>query len=581
MTLPASCLQFLRPYTWRCRPLGLRNAKTNAAYLRFFHSARQQELEQAEALKYPRIRHDAGTPMRIPAFRNKFDHVQIGQRADEVVVVRGRVQHIRRAGSKLVFFELRSEFERVQGMCNLRILEEAEGVTRDDLKAFARRVNRGDIVSVVGRAVRSESGELTIEATRTPDVISPALVPMPFKLADEQARIQHRHIDMLVNRRTMDTLRMRSALIKYVRDFFHDRDFLEFQTPILTEKASGAVARPFVTVPTESLSSKEVALRIAPELWLKRLVVGGVDKVFELGPAFRNEGIDQTHNPEFTMCEFYSAYSNLDDLIKLTEEFLSGMAAHCQALITDKLVSLPKIRLENYTRPFKQMEFIPSLETALQCKLPDLTSESAKDELIKLLQAKGGKFVVPNADQLTLPALLDRLASTYIEPHSRDAPLFITHHPVCMSPLAKSFVCPKTGQAVSARAEFFVEGKELANMYEEENDPAAQRAKFTEQARRHHDPETAAVGGRTLPDGEVEIDESYCHALESALPPTGGWGCGIERLVMLFASTRRISDVLPFGNLRHVVGVTHARGHVTPASDKEGEAGETKDDIEA
>ena len=374
---------------------------------------------------------------------------------------------------------------------------------------------------------------------------------MPFKLEEEDARIQNRHIDMLVNRETADVLRLRSYIMKYMRDFFHEKGFLEFQTPILAGNAGGAIARPFTT-DSPYFRGDDLALRIAPELWLKRLVVGGVEKVFEIGPAFRNEGIDLSHNPEFTMCEFYNAYASLSDLISQTEDMISGLAHHCQELISTKLISLPQIDLSRYKEPFKQLEFIPALEAAIGFALPDLTSDTAQSDLVRLLVNHNIPLAEaePSLERLTLPKLLDKLAGEYLEPHSASGPLFITHHPACMSPLSKSFLCPKTSQLVSARTELFVAGRELANMYEEENDPFAQRRKFVEQARRYAD---AGAGE------EVVVDESYVQALQSGLPPTGGWGCGIERLVMLFSGARRISDTLSFGSLRNVVGVSGRR----------------------
>lgn len=432
-------------------------------------------------------------------------------------------------------------------------------------------------IAITGRATKTPTGELSIEATKLPELLTPALAPLPFKLEDEEVRIQHRHVDMLVNRKTIDTLRLRSHLIKYLRDFLHERGFLEFQTPILAETASGATARPFTTAASETSVNKTLSMRIAPELWLKRLVVGGVDKVFELGPAFRNEGIDQTHNPEFTMCEFYNAYANLDDLIALTEELLCGAASHCRDLIATKLDSLPEIDMSQYQRPFQQLEFIPSLESALGFTLPDLTAASAREELITLLKSRQIDVPGLNKPDITLAKLLDNLAAEFLEPYSLTKPLFITHHPVCMSPLSKSFTCPKTGQRVSARTELFVNGKELANMYEEENDPASQRQKLLDQlttAKR----EGGLAPGQYNEEGESaqEVDESYVQALESGLPPTGGWGCGIERLVMLFSGTKRISDCLSFGNLRHV---TNVPGAVRSAEEEE-RAREMRDEAE-
>lgn len=423
-----------------------------------------------------------------------------------------------------------------------------------------------NFVAITGKALRTPTGELTIEATSLPELLSPSLVPLPVKLADEDTRIQHRHIDLLVNRPTADVLRLRSYIIKYMRDFFHEKDFLEFQTPILAENAGGAVARPFVTASTE-FNSKELSLRIAPELWLKRLVVGGVEKVFEIGPAFRNEGIDSSHNPEFTMCESYNAFANLSDLISQTEELVSGLAEHCQGLISAKLTSLPPVDLGRYARPYRQVEFIPALESALGFRLPDLAAADAPQRLRALLRAHD--IPLPAEDSPGLAKLLDKLAGTYLEPGSADAPLFITHHPACMSPLSKGFTCPRTGQLVSARAELFVAGRELANMYEEENDPFAQRRKFLDQAQaqtsqqqQHRDRDSEPSAS---PDGDeggggggggLVVDESYVQALESGLPPTGGWGCGVDRLVMLFSGSRRIGDCLSFGTLRNVVGLS-------------------------
>lgn len=485
--------------------------------------------------------------MQIPAFREKYKDIEASVIAGEEVILRGRVHAIRRAGSKLFFIELKSEWEQVQGLFNLRKLK---GVTLNNFRTVSAHLQRGHIISVTGKATRTSSGELSIEATHMPDILSPSVLPLPFLLSDEDTRICNRHIDMLVNRKTVDTLRLRSYLIKYMRDFFHERHFLEFQTPILAGAAGGAAAAPFTTATTDSLS-KNLAMRIAPELWLKRLVVGGVDKVFELGPSFRNEGIDQTHNPEFTTCEFYNAYANLDDLIHLTEALVCGIAEHCEDLISAKLDSLPPIEVAKYRGPFKQLEFIPALKAELNLNFPDLSHPDAFSDLTMLLEAKG----IAHKEH-TLAKLLDKLATSYLEPHSRDAPLFITHHPVCMSPLAKSFVCPKTGQQVSARAELFMDEREMANMYEEENDPAVQRQKFVDQARQRED------GGVA---DEILIDEGYVEVLESGLPPTGGWGCGIERLVMQFSGSKRISEVLSFGNLRNVAAISKLR---KPREDK-------------
>jgi lysyl-tRNA synthetase class 2 len=443
---------------------------------------------------------------------------------------------------------------------------------------------------------------------------------IPDRLTDPKTKMQERHLDMLVNKDVTDVLRLRAEVLRFMREHFYSKRFLEFQTPILAENAGGAIARPFVTRASE-FRNKDLALRVAPELWLKRLVVGGVDRVFEIGPSFRNEGIDATHNPEFTMCEFYSAYSNLADLIKETEELICGLAERSSELIKSQLTSLPPIDLDHFKRPFKQVQFIPGLEKALGFRFPKLSSEDALPELLAILKLSG--ISLPGEVPTSLPKLLDRLAAVYLEPMSFHEPLFITHHPSCMSPLSKSFLCPNTLQLVSARAELFIGGRELANMYEEENDPVEQKRKLVDHRNLVNTPgggiavidpgetgkeedtpssplltdapvmddstlsppldtEAPILDDSTLPpplgvdgpvddgrepssrletdaDGETSpLDQSFIKALDYALPPTGGWGCGVERLVMLFSGANRISDCLSFGSLRNVVGLTAA-----------------------
>lgn len=446
---------------------------------------------------------------------------------------------------------------------------------------MSKRSVANHVTAVTGLPTRTPSGELTLEATEFPELLSPAMEQIPDQLTDPKTKMQERHVDMLVNREVADVLRLRAEILKFMREYFYSKRFLEFQTPILAENAGGAVARPFITRATE-FKNKDLAMRIAPELWLKRLVVGGVDKVFEIGPAFRNEGVDATHNPEFTMCEFYSAYTNLPDLIQQTEDLVCGLAERSAELIRTQLNSLPEVDLDRFKAPFKQVEFIPGLEKALGFRLPKLSSEDALPELLAVLKLAG--VSVPGEVPSSLPKLLDRLAAMYLEPISFHEPLFITHHPSCMSPLSKSFLCPKTYQLVSARAELFVGGRELANMYEEENDPEEQKRKLED----HRNLVNRANGEvaietpeddrssqlETDDDGEASpLDQSYIKALDYGLPPTGGWGCGVERLVMLLSGASRISDCLSFGTLRNVVGLTADEGKKAESSEGKKGAG--------
>lgn len=288
--------------------------------------------------------------------------------------------------------------------------------------------------------------------------------------------------------------------------------------------------------------------------------------MFEIGQVFRNEGLDATHNPEFTTCEFYKSCAELEELIFMTEELFGGLADMMGDLQATRYKTLKRVGRELFRGPFERIAFIPGVERGLGERLPDLNGESAEGRLVELFGTKG----IPLPASTTLPRLLDKLASLYIEPLCIK-PTFITHHPACMAPLSKSFLCPLTNQIVSARAELFIENKEIANMYEEENSPLEQRRKFVKQA---------SYKGRDEEEAG-EVDESYLEALNWGMPPTGGWGVGIERLVMCFTGAERVSEVLSFGSLRNVVGLgvvgtgekKGKKGKVS-GGESEGEAGD-------
>ncbi|KAH6692597.1 lysyl-tRNA synthetase [Plectosphaerella plurivora] len=547
-----------------------------------YNKMRLRALEELEAKElypetHPRLERREGS-ISIAEFKNKFvDMSKEEEGLDQEQEAKpywptlqqtlyGRVQSLRSHGS-ILFVTIVNEVETIQGMVNQRLL--MPHLTKDRFRLFCRLIERGDHISLTGIPKRTKRGQLVIEARTLPELLSPAMELIPESLTDPETKALKRHVDMLVNPEVADTLRLKSYIMQYIRDTFLEDDFLEVQTPILARNAGGAVARPFVTAASE-FPSKELSLRIAPELWLKRLVIGGLNKVFEIGPAFRNEGIDATHNPEFTMCEFYSAYTNLDDLIRITESLLRGLAERCNEVIeTKKLASLNSVDTAKFTGPFPQIEFIPELEAALGFRLPNLSGEDAFPELLAVLKL-GGIPIPGGGVPGSMPKLLDRLAAVYLEPRSFKSPAFITHHPACMSPLAKTFLCPRTRQLVSARAELFVDGRELANMYEEENDPRAQARKLAGHRRmsaRDNAPE-GAMDTAPTPDG------SYINAMKAGLPPTGGWGCGVERLVMLFSGANRISDCLTFGTLRNVVGLS-AEG---PSNQKPADKAENTDE---
>lgn len=389
------------------------------------------------------------------------------------------------------------------------------------------------ITAITGNPTRTSSGQLSILALELPQLLSPSLHHLPRHIDDPETLARRPHVHSLTSDEPGDILRLRSLIYQQLRGNLVNDGFLEVETPIFDVGAGGAIARPFETVANE-MSNMQLRLRIAPELNLKRLIVGGQDRVFEIGRVFRNEGVDNTHNPEFTICEFYEVGASLSSLIARTEKLLADL----QATIASKKGQLSSLNVPDdldFGGPFPQLPFIPTIEKSSGRKLPDLSAPTATADLVEWFK----ELDIPIPEDATLPRLLDALAEHYIEPLC-DTPTFITHHPEPLSPLSRSYLDDATGQRIALRAELFIKGREYANLYEEENSPFEQRRKFLQQLELN-------------PEGKGTVDESYLETLEWGMPPTGGWGCGVDRLVMLFANKKRIADVLPFGTLRNVV----------------------------
>ncbi|KAI5302588.1 hypothetical protein KEM56_000540 [Ascosphaera pollenicola] len=388
--------------------------------------------------------------------------------------------------------------------------------------------------AITGKPHRTGRGELSLLATELPQLLSPCLNTIPIWNHETEDTLYDRHVELLASPSAADILRARSTIVQTIRQFFLNQSFMEVNTPIIASAAGGAVARPFKTHATE-FPGETLSLRIAPELWLKRLVVSGFDKVFEIGPSFRNEGIDKTHNPEFTTCEFYQAFADLNTLMNTTEELFRDISRRILTLNETVGNTLTPTRVD-FNEPFRRLDFIPEIESAIGRPLPDLEFPDAVNEVRAILD----DLDIPIPDEPTLPRLLDKLCSEYLEPQCV-GPTFIMNHPECLSPLSKSLKHPANGQKVSARAELFIENREVVNLYEEENSPVEQRKKFQRQ-----------LDTKDSENATGTMDENYLEVLEWGLPPTGGWGCGIERLTMLFTGAKRIDDVMSFGNLRSV-----------------------------
>lgn len=462
---------------------------------------------------------------RINEYRSKFANF-VSNDCNDKIVVGGRIHGIRCSGKKLIFIDLYQDGERVQVMVNAGKLD-------GDYEYEHKLLRRGDHISVVGYPWRSKSGELSILANTKVQLVSPCLHPLPVNLQDETVRMHNRVVDMTVNSSSLQrTLKIRSTALTYIRNFFNNRDFVEVQTPIISSQAGGAAAEPFMTSSTALDTEGKVtnlALRIAPELWLKRLIIGGLEKVYELGPCFRNEGIDSTHNPEFYTCEFYQSFTSLEDLLDITEKLFKG--------IVDKVIEVHgnnehlEILSRSFENGFKRVDFVPELENQTGIALPEvLTAESLKEYRDKI-----GVKVEKGGDDKDCAKILDLLAETYLEPLCQSTPSVIMNHPQIMAPLAKSELI--NGKNLSRRFELFINGREYVNAYEEENDPVVQLENFKKQA------------GHS--NSEI-VDQGYVDVLEWGLPPTGGWGLGVDRLIMLLAESKRIDQVLPFGSVKTV-----------------------------
>jgi lysyl-tRNA synthetase class 2 len=386
----------------------------------------------------------------------------------------------------------------------------------------------GDIIGVVGSLFKTKTGELSIRATSL-QLLTKALRPLPDKyhgLKDAETRYRQRYLDLMVNQDTRRTFLIRSQVVQGVRQFLLGRDFLEVETPMMHVIPGGAIAKPFETY--HNVLDMPLFLRIAPELYLKRLVVGGFDQVFEINRNFRNEGISTRHNPEFTMVEFYQAYKNYNDLIDLTQDMMRYLAK--------TVLGSESIQYQGHTfdlsQPFTRM----TVKEAILFYNPEITAEELEDiEKIKKINAKMGLEIKP---EYGLGKYQIEIFEKTVE-HQLMQPTFITAFPAEVSPLAR---CNDKDPFVADRFEFFVGGREIANGFSELNDPQLQATRFKEQAAAHDKGDEEAM----------HYDEDYIQALEFGLPPTAGEGIGIDRLVMLFTDSPSIRDVILFPHMRPV-----------------------------
>ncbi|MEL0036080.1 MAG: lysine--tRNA ligase [Gammaproteobacteria bacterium] len=437
---------------------------------------------------------------------------------DKVVTIAGRIM-TRRLMGKASFVHLQDVGGRIQVYVKGELLEEG------DYESF-KKWDIGDIIGVTGTVFKTNKGELSVRATKI-CLLTKSLRPLPDKwsgLTDQEVKYRQRYVDLIVNEEARKTFRIRSQVVNAIRDFMIQRDFMEVETPMMHVIPGGATAKPFIT--HHNALDMPLYLRVAPELYLKRLVVGGFEKVFEVNRNFRNEGLSTRHNPEFTMLEFYWAYADFQDLMNLTEDMMRAVVdqVHGQLQITSQGVDY------DFSKPFQRFTV---LESILHFN-PDLTAEQLSDfdtaktiaEGLGIKIEKGyglGKIQI----EIFEKTVEDRLIQ----------PTFITAYPVEVSPLSRR---NDDDDFITDRFEFFIGGREMANGFSELNDPDDQASRFRAQV------EAKEAGD----DEAMHFDDDYITALEYGLPPTAGEGIGIDRLIMLLADQPSIKDVILFPHMR-------------------------------
>jgi lysyl-tRNA synthetase class 2 len=491
--------------------------------------AKEDAIEQIEVRRQKLAKiQSAGQPLYPNDFKPTHTPSEIvaefGEASDEALAaaprdihLAGRIMAIRRMG-KASFFHIRDRRARLQ------VYAQKDRLGDESYNLF-QSFDVGDIVAVSGHLFRTRTKELTIEAEGL-RLLAKCLRPLPEKwhgLADVEARYRQRYVDLMVNPEVRDVFEKRSRIVRLLRRFFEDRDFLEVETPMMQPIPGGAAARPFTT--HHNTLDMDLYLRVAPELFLKRLLVGGFDKVFELNRNFRNEGISVRHNPEFTMLEFYQAYATFEDLMRLTEELFTTIAKDVVGSLT---VAYGEHTID-LTPPWRRstlreaISLHGNVEEKNIATLEGLREFAIQKSLRVDLSAPYGNLLV---------AVFEEVAESHLI-----QPTFMTGYPLEVSPLARK---SDRDAALVDRFELYIAGRELANAFSELNDPADQRQRFL-----------AQMEARNAGDDTANpIDDDYVRALEFGMPPAAGEGIGVDRLVMFFTGCPSIRDVILFPLLR-------------------------------
>lgn len=450
--------------------------------------------------------------------KNNFEEME-----GQFVSVAGRIMSRRDMG-KASFIDIQDRNGRIQ------IYIRTNDVGEESYKEFKTYYDIGDIIGVKGTVFKTKMGEISIHANEIV-LLTKSLQPLPEKwhgLKDTDLRYRKRYVDLIVNPEVRDTFIKRTKIIQCVRKFFDDRGFLEVDTPVLATIASGAAARPFIT--HSNALGIDLYLRIATELYLKRLIVGGFEKVYEMGKDFRNEGISVRHNPEFTMIELYEAYADYNDMMEYCEQ--------CIAYCAQEVLGTTKITYQgteiDLTPPWERITMIDAVKKYSGVDFREVKTDEAAREIAKKLNVVDE--LKKDLKYCTWGDILNAVFEVYVQEHLIQ-PTFVIDYPVEISPLTKA---KKDDPSITERFEAFIYGREIANAYSELNDPIVQRERFLQQLR-----------DREYGDDEAyAMDEDFIHALEVGMPPTGGMGIGIDRLIMFLTDSYSIRDVILFPTMK-------------------------------
>jgi lysyl-tRNA synthetase class 2 len=476
-------------------------------------ATRRAKLERLRADGIEPFPHGYAGVTPISAVHAAHADLPAGEETEARYRVAGRL-HARRGQGKMAFLDLDDRSGRIQLQARVDVLGE---------EAMARLLDLdlGDIVGVEGVAFRSRRGELSLRVESF-ELLAKSLRPPPDKfhgLQDVETRFRHRELDLIANEESRAVFLARARIVSAIRAYLDGEDFVEVETPILQPLYGGAMARPFTT--HHNALDRDLYLRIATELYLKRLIVGGLERVYEIGKNFRNEGISFKHNPEFTVVEWYEAYADYEDVMRRVEELLPRVAEAAGIGPTHPI---------DFTPPYRRVTLRDAIHEGTGIDVLELRD---RDALAGAIAASGSDMPT---DGLTWPELVDDLFSKVVEP-TLVAPTFVIDFPKEISPLAKDH---RSQPGLVERFEAFAGGMELANAFSELNDPDEQRARFEAQRRFADEGHEEAM----------PFDEAYLQALEQGLPPTGGIGIGIDRLVMLLTGKRTIREVVLFPAMR-------------------------------